>query len=906
MRIANFTRCFALLAPLFFVPAMAEDAVDLSGNLDRERAFSIDAQALDAALLDFSDQANVQIMVATSTVEGLQTEGVEGRLTPRSALTTLLNDNDLRFTEVGNTIAVTSADRHGGNSDPKNSSPKPVLMTQYRASRTQAGASTETNNSLETSEPQTSQPAQPLEEIIVTGTNIRGVENPTTPVLQFDRTDIDVSGAATVEDFLRTIPQNFGADTPIANDSANPNDTGLNVTQGTAVDLRGLGAGSTLVLLNGRRMTVSGTGSFVDVSVLPLGAVERVDVLTDGASAVYGSDAVGGVVNFITRDDFEGLEANARYATVSNGSREEAGFGVSGGASWSSGGAFVGLDYLDTKPLLSSERDFIDIAVANPQGTLGPETRKLSIAGSASQSITERFSAHVDFLYSDREFTALQNGLSQLEFRGDQEAVFVNSRLEFDLSSDIVVTLFVDLAQEEAVDRDSSDNFEVPSRYLNEQSVVELQLSGSIFDMPTGSVGFALGGSHRVEDHEFRIAAASNTDGDRDVTALYAEFLIPLVSEEVGFPLANSVQLSLAGRYEDYSDFGETFNPKVGVYWGLGDSLAFRATYSESFRAPTLQSLNRSPTVTLSPFPDFVFTGGQILPAQDPRLPDGVYSVLRVSGGNPFLKEETAETRSAGFELTPSAIPGLTIGIGYFSVEYEDRIEIVNLFDPIRIPEFGDLLDIPPILSDVEQLFSLQDQLGVNFENQLPFDPVPADIQINLQNGLQNLSSREVEGLDFSFAYDRETSVGSFSFGLNATYISSFDTQVSESSKPVGQVDTLYRPIDLKLRSSVSWSRDGWTVFGAINHQDSYRDVPDQSSSTGIDSWTTFDLSFIHETGNSSDRVVLNEWRFSATVQNILDEDPPFIETPLDGLNYDPTNANPFGRVISFAVSRRF
>ena len=89
MRIANFTRCFALLAPLFFVPAMAEDTADLSGDLDREQAFSIDAQALDAALLDFSDQANVQIMVATSAVEGLRTEGIEGRFTPRSALTAL-------------------------------------------------------------------------------------------------------------------------------------------------------------------------------------------------------------------------------------------------------------------------------------------------------------------------------------------------------------------------------------------------------------------------------------------------------------------------------------------------------------------------------------------------------------------------------------------------------------------------------------------------------------------------------------------------------------------------------------------------------------------------------------------------------------------------------------------------
>ena len=134
MRIVNVTRTIALLTALVVAPALAEDTQQ--GDLDRQQAFKIEAQALDAALLDFSDQANVQVMVATATIEGMETQGVEGTYTPRSALAALLDDNDLKFTEVGNTVAVTSASDERGASDSKNLDPAPVLMAQNQTSQT--------------------------------------------------------------------------------------------------------------------------------------------------------------------------------------------------------------------------------------------------------------------------------------------------------------------------------------------------------------------------------------------------------------------------------------------------------------------------------------------------------------------------------------------------------------------------------------------------------------------------------------------------------------------------------------------------------------------------------------------------------------------------------------------------
>ena len=135
MRIVNVTLTIALLIVLSVAPTFADDTQQ--GDLDRQQAFSIEAQALDAALLDFSDQANVQVMVAAATVEGLETNGVEGTYTARSALAALLDSNDLQFTEVGKTVTVTPTSDQGGDSDSKNARPAPILLAQNTSSQTQ-------------------------------------------------------------------------------------------------------------------------------------------------------------------------------------------------------------------------------------------------------------------------------------------------------------------------------------------------------------------------------------------------------------------------------------------------------------------------------------------------------------------------------------------------------------------------------------------------------------------------------------------------------------------------------------------------------------------------------------------------------------------------------------------------
>jgi iron complex outermembrane receptor protein len=147
---------------------------------------------------------------------------------------------------------------------------------------------------------------QTIQEVVVTGSRIAQPNLETTsPVTQVTSQDIAVQGVTRVEDLVNQLPQAFAAQNASVSNGAT----------GTAtVNLRGLGSPRTLVLIDGRRMPYGGvTNSAADLNQIPAAMVERVEVLTGGASAAYGSDAIGGVVNFIMKKDFEGVQVDAIY-----------------------------------------------------------------------------------------------------------------------------------------------------------------------------------------------------------------------------------------------------------------------------------------------------------------------------------------------------------------------------------------------------------------------------------------------------------------------------------------------------------------------------------------------------------------------------------------------------------------
>ena len=185
-----------------------------------------------------------------------------------------------------------------------------------------------------------------LDRIEVTGSRIRRVDAETaSPVFTMERAQIEATGAVNIGDFLQETPAISGAAT-------NPQVNNGGGTGAATVSLRGLGSQRTLLLVNGRRMQTN------DVNSIPINMVERVEVLKDGASAIYGSDAIGGVVNFILRKDFEGATASVTYGISSRGDGATTGADVTMGASSDRGSIVIGMKYEKQDEVRSSERDY--------------------------------------------------------------------------------------------------------------------------------------------------------------------------------------------------------------------------------------------------------------------------------------------------------------------------------------------------------------------------------------------------------------------------------------------------------------------------------------------------------------------------------------------------------------------
>lgn len=209
--------------------------------------------------------------------------------------------------------------------------------------------------------------AKTLEAVEVTGSRIprAQVEGPA-PVVTITAEDIKAAGFVTVPDVLRSLTQNGGATQSQQDFSAGDFSPGAQ-----QVDLRGLGPNHTLVLVNGRRIAdfplpFKGRSNFTDVSNIPIGMIDRVEVLTGSASAVYGSDAISGVVNFILKRRADGTTLDVRYGDTDRGGAESLHVNVSGGFERGDLTAVWGVEAIDQKPLWAYDRDIQDSTADGP------------------------------------------------------------------------------------------------------------------------------------------------------------------------------------------------------------------------------------------------------------------------------------------------------------------------------------------------------------------------------------------------------------------------------------------------------------------------------------------------------------------------------------------------------------
>ncbi|MFD1215546.1 MULTISPECIES: TonB-dependent receptor plug domain-containing protein [Microbulbifer] len=204
-----------------------------------------------------------------------------------------------------------------------------------------------------------------VEEIVVTGSRIQRATdaNSATPISVFDAAQLEQSGQTTLEDFLQDVPSMTGGQ---LGSSVNNGSAGL-----ATVSLRGLGSARTLILMNGRRLSsAAGATGVVDLNTIPTSIIERVEILRDGASTIYGSDAIAGVINIITRKNFEGAEITADYGASTHGDGDEYLAAMTFGTGNDKGHVMLNAQYTKREDIWQYERNFSECPLAEIGGSI--------------------------------------------------------------------------------------------------------------------------------------------------------------------------------------------------------------------------------------------------------------------------------------------------------------------------------------------------------------------------------------------------------------------------------------------------------------------------------------------------------------------------------------------------------
>lgn len=424
---------------------------------------------------------------------------------------------------------------------------------------------------------------------------------------------------------------------------------------------------------------------------------------------------------------------------------------------------------------------------------------------------------------------------------------------------------------------------------LSRAASANVLIQGPVIRLPGGDLDVALGAQVRKETFEtgavnFATAATPTTldipERERSIAAIFAEARIPLVGPDNGRPGLNSLDLSIAARFEDYDDFGTTTNPKVGLVWSPVEDLGVRASWGTSFRAGALPQLYDAPAVS-----------GTFLS----RVDGSRALVLLLGGGNPDLRPETSETLTLGFDYRPRRGP--TFSANYFDTQFSDRIArpvAENITGALSDPALTSFIRFVSPATNAADLALIESYAGVSgFPTLYPANAYAAVVD----SRWVNTGAVRVRGFDISGRSGWEVANGRLTLDAYASYILDYETRPTPTAA-VRQVAGLVGfPVKLRGRLGATWSTDALTVGAGLNHVDDYRD----RLGTRIAAWNTVDA----QISWSLDRVSGSGLRLALTVQNLFDEDPPFYDAPT-GYGFDAGQASLLGRTVALQLTRRW
>lgn len=732
-----------------------------------------------------------------------------------------------------------------------------------------------------------------LEEIIVTGTHIRGVHDSASALITIDRARIASTGLGTATRLMESLPQNFSLASQSGVFVPGVSDTR---TQGSSINLRGLGEGTTLVLLNGRRMAAGYIGAAVDIASLPLSAVERVEIMTDGASALYGSDAVGGVVNFVLRRDFNGAETRLRSGWADG--VDELRISQAIGRSWDSGHAAISAEYYSRDLLSASDRSFVP---GGPSlGSLLPRDKNRSVMLSAEQEAGDAVSFFADTLYTYRD-TYNESGEIALSenYASTNPQTNATAGVTWRLPREWQLEVFGTHARNklDQTQRSADAPLEFDTRFVvrGGQAIAD----GPLMSIGGGSVRAALGVEWRSEALSFSTSGGQSGEEKQTVRSAFGEINIPVVGSGHPKPGITSLGLSLAGRYDEYSSFGSSFDPRYGLTWQPMNGVRLRGSYGTSYVAPKL----------LDYYLGSNFAFAATLP--DPESASGESHQLHVGGvRREGLSAQEARGTSFGIELSPGLVPGLAIGVGYYDIDYRSRIAApqvaeVMLAEPAS---FGGLIVRSPSIDRVEEFIGYgelgQGFIAFNPDFSFPNPDFAADsIDVIVDLRRRNLSVTKTRGMDLSVEYGFASAHGDVQLGLSGTYVLELVQQITSTSAAFDTVDTFYNPPDYRVRGFLGWQRRGWSFNCFVNYTDSYTDNR-TTLPARVAAYTTVDARLAYELGQRFPAGALSDLTISLSAENLFDEDPPrtAVLASFSDLGFDPTNANPMGRLIAIEL----
>lgn len=830
--------------------------------------FAVPRQPLGDALRAVALQSGRDLLVADELVAGREAPAVAGRMVPEEAVRRLLAGSGLRARVVEGTIIVERAGQ---------------------AEERPAGAGSE-----------------PAETIVVTGTRLRGAP-PTSPVVTITRREIDRAASASVEELVRKLPQNVSSG--VGQENFGVTGAGADITDhGAGINLRGLGQRATLTLVNGRRLAPSGTGSFVDVSLIPVSAIERVEIVPDGASAIYGSDAVGGVVNFLLRRDFSGLEATVQAGSATKGDGDQLLAALAAGHRWSGGRALLAYEYRLEDEIRAADRPF---TIGLPDyWFLTPRERRHSLYGSVGQDfgpdVRLELSAFGARRRTERSFVqgaGARETRQEARSRAAGGTAALTWRLGGSWEAEAGAGWSRTRTRQVSTDLAANTLF---NRYdtANRAAELDLTVRGDLVRLPGGAAKLALGGQLRWEKFadlfESGVNEPSPTSGRRSVRSAFGELLVPVVGAANRRPGLERLLLTGAARLDRYSAYGTSIDPKVGALWSPLPGLALRTSYATSFRAPLLSE-------SLGYYNAFLFQAGPLY--QDlGTAPSGVGLVL--VGSDPDVEPETSRSWTLGADWQPPARPGLSVSLTYYDIRFDNRIAlpVTGVLGVIGDPALESIVTRSPDLGFTAGLLDgageLLDFSGPGFT---PGGAGPGDVVVILDARTSNTAATHTRGLDFIARQSWAHGPHQLRADLNINRVLKFTDRLTEDSPPLERLNSPFQPVKWRGRASLGWSRGPASATLFLNYVGAYRDRR-TAEERRVDSWTTLDLSAAYEVGRlvgaEPDRL-----RFGVAAQNLLDADPPRL-LPESGfvrdVGFDPVNASGRGRVVSMQLRARW